>query len=90
MICPHCEGKGLVRVAYQSGEVYDLGVCWCQAGQTWARFGEAVIRQRMQVPAEVRIAELAAFEEPQEAKKILRAGEASGNAMTKLPQPSLR
>ena len=35
MSCP-CRGKGLIRVNYEDGTPFDLGVCSCQEGQ-WIR-----------------------------------------------------
>jgi hypothetical protein len=38
--CP-CGGKGLIRVNYQDGTPFDLGVCTCPAGQWIRRRGPA-------------------------------------------------
>lgn len=33
MSCPLCDGKGVVRVKYESGEPDDFGVCVCGIGR---------------------------------------------------------
>lgn len=61
-MCPHCQDKGLIRVAYESGEPFDLAICDCRKGRIYRAMGEAVIRDRMQVGPEHQIADRERFE----------------------------
>lgn len=47
MTCPLCQDKGLIRVAYESGEPFDLAICDCRKGRIYRAMGEAVIRDRL-------------------------------------------
>ena len=31
--CHRCADRGAVKVEYESGEPFDLGICWCAVGE---------------------------------------------------------
>ena len=62
--CPTCAGQGVVRIAYKSLEPFDLAICLCRAGDVYRRFPDAVLRARLALGPEARIADLDAFEDP--------------------------
>jgi hypothetical protein len=37
----------LIRVAYESGDPFDLAICDCRKGRIYRAMGEAVIRDRL-------------------------------------------
>lgn len=60
-----CEGHGVVRMAYQSGEVFDLALCICLSGQRLRARHEAHpawLPTAFGLTAETRIAWLEDFE----------------------------
>lgn len=58
MNCPKCADKGLIRVAYESGEPFDVAICTCRHGRVWRQGGEALVRQRMNLTAEHQVSYL--------------------------------
>lgn len=72
--CTLCRNRGLLRVQYHSGEVFDLAICQCAAGEAWRHQGEAVIRERMQLTTEQQVGWLEDFE-IDEAQQTPAAGE---------------
>jgi hypothetical protein len=45
--CERCGGRGLLRVAYESGEPFDIAVCTCGVGGIYRKNGPALIRARL-------------------------------------------
>lgn len=62
--CERCHDRGVVRIAYRSGEPHDIGICSCAAGRAFsAPWGEALVRARLGLSDEHRVAYLEDFEE---------------------------
>jgi hypothetical protein len=60
--CPCCGDRGLIRIAYRSGEAADLAICHCPAGQFFRDTGEAVARAAVRgLELEARVAYLEDF-----------------------------
>jgi hypothetical protein len=61
--CAACGGQGAIRIAYGSGEPFDVALCTCAAGEWCRQAGEAFVRTRLQLGPEHRVADLDAFDE---------------------------
>jgi hypothetical protein len=61
--CAQCGGQGAIRIAYGSGEPFDVALCTCPAGEWCRRVGEAFVRTRLQLGDETRVAPLEDFRE---------------------------
>lgn len=44
MTCAKCADKGLIRVAYQSGEPFDLALCSCRFGRFFRDIPDRILR----------------------------------------------
>jgi hypothetical protein len=60
--CPKCASRGLIRVQYRSGEVFDVAICDCPAGQFWRHEGADRTRRRLRLPRVHQIALVETFE----------------------------
>jgi hypothetical protein len=60
--CPSCDNRGLIQVAYRSGESSDVAICDCHAGRIWQARGEAAIRERFKLQPDQQVAWLEDFE----------------------------
>ena len=48
-MCSHCFGRGLIRVAYKSGQPFDLALCVCGTGLNLRKASDEFIRQHFGV-----------------------------------------
>jgi hypothetical protein len=56
--CQHCQGTGLIRICYQSGELFDVAICACRAGTFYRHVGEGVVRRDLGLLASQQVAYL--------------------------------
>jgi len=61
--CAVCGDRGLLRVAYQSGEPLDIAVCACLAGRFYRTAGPVLVRARLAVGPEHQVAYLEDFDD---------------------------
>lgn len=62
--CTRCGDKGLIRIDYRSGEVSDLAICDCAAGQIFRTTGEDVARANVAgLPRAARVAYIEDFDD---------------------------
>lgn len=54
--CAFCGGKGLIRVAYESGEPFDVAICDCRSGHPFRVAGESLVRARLSLGPEHQVA----------------------------------
>jgi hypothetical protein len=58
-----CGGLGLVRVAYRSGEPFDVAICHCDAAKPYRRGGPELVRLRFGLDATHDVLPIEAFED---------------------------
>lgn len=63
MICTYCGDRGLIRVAYHTGEPFDVAICDCRIGQPYRMGGEALVRARLALDATHRVSTRDAFDD---------------------------
>lgn len=63
MTCAACQDRGLLRIAYATGEPFDVAICRCRVGQAYRTGGVACVRARLDLSAEHRIAYLEDFDD---------------------------
>lgn len=56
IVCTRCGNRGLIAVRYESGEAPDVAICDCVTGQKFRAVGEAVVRHRLHLGPENRVA----------------------------------
>jgi hypothetical protein len=61
--CRCCGGRGLLRVAYESGEPFDIAVCRCDAGGFYRSTGPMVVRAQLALGGDHQVAFLEDFED---------------------------
>jgi hypothetical protein len=44
--CAQCGHTGLIKICYQSGELFDIAICTCRIGQAYRRGGDELVRRR--------------------------------------------
>jgi hypothetical protein len=59
--CERCRDFGLLRVAYQSGELFDIAVCSCLAGRFYRTAGPALVLARLALDPAHRVGYLEDF-----------------------------
>ena len=52
MMCQRCSGRGLIRVDYDSGEPFDIAICYCEIGRTFRVGGEKLVRAHLHLSDE--------------------------------------
>ena len=60
--CPHCKNRGLICVRYRNGDMEDIAICDCIAGQVWRYKGELEIRRRLSLKATQQVGYREAFD----------------------------
>ena len=63
MTCAMCAGRGLVRIAYRSGEPFDIAICKCWQGHVFRAGGPELVRAHLGLSAETRVELWEEFEE---------------------------
>jgi hypothetical protein len=60
--CQHCRGRGLIKIAYESGEPFDVAICGCLTGLFYRKTGVDFVRLQLNLTAKTHIAYLEDFE----------------------------
>lgn len=82
MTCRPCGNRGLLKICYESGEPWDVAICQCRTGQLYRQGGPDLVRARLEIADEHRIALLEDFEDdveqPRPTVDVAQAGKVKG------------